>query len=207
MDQRTAMEIENMEFVKVYRAHPLRKRVEDCIKGVYESEYGARLTDFPPLLVALIDRPGEPVCAAGLRFSDDGFFSERYLSQPIDALLDKFWATPVGRTHIGEITSLAATKAGISMVLIKHIIDLFRRRSIPWAFFTATERLRASLKRTGVPMLDMGQASAGCVDQHHIWGDYYATNPRVVAVHDSMLSIVSPPKGQQTQGAGIALSA
>jgi len=201
------MKKNELRFLEVKRDHPLRARVEACIKSVYAKEYGANLTDFPELLVALIDEKGEPACAAGLRFSDEGFFSEHYLPQPINRLLDRVWASPVRRGQIGEITSLAGAKPGVSLLLIKHIVALLRQRSLTWAFFTATERLRAVLRRSGVPVLDIGQASAECVDQPGQWGGYYDTNPRVVAVHDNMLSIVSPADLPLGQKDGVAISA
>ncbi len=196
-----------MQFIEVQRTHPLRRRVESCIKGVYSNQYGASLNDFPALLVALIDEGGAVACAAGLRFGTEGFFSERYLSKPIDQILDQLWASPVGRDQVGEITSLAGIKPGASLLLFKHIVGLFQERAVSWAFFTATERLRATLRRSGVPVLDIGEASTSCVDEPAQWGAYYDTNPRVVAVHDSMLSIVPPVGLPQGQGAEIAASA
>jgi hypothetical protein len=193
-----------MQFLKIDCDHLLRRRVEDCIKTVYAEEYGASINDFPKLLVALVDDNGKPVCAAGLRFSGDGFFSERYLSQPIDRILDQAWASSVRRRQIAEVTSLVGAKPGVSLLLIKHIVDLLRQRSVSWAFFTATERLRAILRRTGVPVLDIGRTSIDCVEDPDQWGGYYDTNPRVVAVHDSMLSITEPPRPIET---GVAISA
>ncbi|MBC8269130.1 MAG: thermostable hemolysin [Rhodospirillaceae bacterium] len=193
-----------MQFLKINRRHLLRRRVEDFIKTVYAEEYGASINDFPALLVALVDNNSKPVCAAGLRFSGDGFFSERYLSQPIDRILDQAWASSVGREQIAEVTSLVGAKPGVSLFLIKHIVVLLRQRSVSWAFFTATERLRAILRRNGVPVLDIGQTSIDCVEDPDQWGGYYDTNPRVVAVHDSMLSISEPPPPLD---AGVAISA
>ncbi|NQU56412.1 MAG: thermostable hemolysin [Rhodospirillales bacterium] len=196
-----------MQFLQVHQDHLLRRRVETCINSVYSDQYGANLTDFPELLVALIDDNGEPICAAGVRFSTEGFFSERYLAHPINQLLDQVWASPVGRQQIGEITSLAGMKPGASLLLIKHIVDLLRRRSVTWAIFTATERLRAILRRSGVSVLDIGKASVDCVDDPAQWGGYYDTNPRVVAVHDSMLSIVPPADILPVSRVGVAVGA
>lgn len=189
-----------MQFLNVNPVHPLRQDVEAYIREVYSREYSANLTRFPETLVALLDDRGEISCAAGVRFSEDGFFSERYLARPIESLLDPVWASPVRREQIAEITSLAGTRPGASLILFQFMADFFRERSVSWLFFTATERLRAILRRSGAPVLDLDGADADCVDDPNQWGSYYAANPRVVALHDSMQSL-STPENQPLEAA------
>lgn len=181
-----------MPFIKINRAHPLREEAEACIIGIYADQYDATLRSFPNLLVALVDDDGDIACAAGLRFQNEGFFSEAYLDKPIERTLDPLWASAVTREQIGEITSLAGSKPGGCLLLVQHIIDLFRSQGVTWAFFTATERLRAILRRSGVPHLDVAEARIDNVDNPEQWGTYYDSHPRVVAVHDAMLTIVPP---------------
>ncbi len=181
-----------MRFLKIKRNHPLRQRVESYIHDVYAREYGADLSSFPELLVAMFDGKGELTCAAGIRFSTDGFFSERYLPRPIDRMLDPVWTGPVRRRQIAEVTSLAGTRPGASLILFKQMAAVLREHDVSWVFFTATERLRAILRRSGVPVLDLEAADPGRVDDPEQWGRYYDANPRVVALHDSMQSIDAP---------------
>lgn len=181
-----------MQFRSIERDHPLRRRVEDYIHGVYAREYGADLNSFPDLLVALFDKKGEVACAAGIRLSEDGFFSERYLARPIDRILDPLWTAPVRCEQVAEVTSLAGTRPGASLILFKQMASVLREHDVSWVFFTATERLRAILRRSGVPVLDLEAADPGRVDDPEQWGRYYDANPRVVALHDSMQSIDAP---------------
>lgn len=177
----------DMLFVVADHDHPLRLSIEDEIKATYARAYGAEVHNFADLLVALIAADGTIACAAGLRLGEDPFFSERYLEDTIENALSDIWTANVKRSEIAEVSNLAALNPGHSMRLIGHIISLLRGHGIQWAFFTATGRLRAVLKRTGVPTLDLAPALADAAP-HQVWGSYYATNPRVVALHDSMIT-------------------
>ena len=193
-----------MQFVQIPPSHPLREQAENSIRTVYADQYGAQLESFPNLLVALVDDEGEVSCAAGLRFEADGFFSEIYLDNSIENKLDPLWVSAVTREQIGEITSLAGPKPGACLLLVQHIIGLFRSNGVTWAFFTGTERLRAILRRSGVPHLDLAAARIDDVDNPLQWGTYYESNPRVVAVHDAMLTIVPPAEVARGEVATIA---
>src|SRR3989338_2822567 len=105
-----------------------------------------------------MDRDHPLRAAAGLRFADDSFFSERYLQGSIEDALSDIWKRPVIREQVAEVTCLAGRKAGMSLVLIRHIVKMCREKGIAWAFFTATDRLRTTLRRTGIPVLDMAPA-------------------------------------------------
>ena len=70
--------------IVISESHGLRLRTEEFIKDVYAKEYNAKLNLFPSKLIAMLDGQGDILCAAGLRSSDDGFFSECYLSTPIE---------------------------------------------------------------------------------------------------------------------------
>lgn len=180
-----------MFFVAMDRDHSLRTAAEEQISEVYYREYGAVLREFPNTLVALHDKDGEIVCAAGLRFAEDSFFSERYLQGAVESILSDIWKRPVTREQVAEVTCLAGRKAGMSLILIQHIVKMCRARGIAWAFFTATDRLRATLRRTGVPVLDVAPTDIRKVPNPSDWGTYYATDPRVVAIHDDMVLLGS----------------
>lgn len=68
--------------------HPLRAEVEAFVRTIYCERFGAEVRQFAPLLVALCDRHGEIVAAAGYRSAGSGpLFLERYLAAPVEALL------------------------------------------------------------------------------------------------------------------------
>lgn len=180
-----------MKFAVVDRSHPRRLDVEASIRGVYENTFGAKLGQLPERLVALFDAKGQPLVAAGIRVAEDGFFSEHYTAEPIEASLSRIWKRPIARERIAEITNLAGCHSGVAMILVGHIVRLLQGQGVCWAVFTATDRLRAMLRRTGVPALDVCAADASMISNPEMWGSYYLTSPRVVAIHEDMLRLKS----------------
>lgn len=177
-----------MQPLLITKDHPARRDVESLIATVYAREYGATVKDFADLLIALPAPGGGFQAAAGLRLSD-GFFSEVYLDRPIEQVLSDHWQPPATRAEIAEVTTLAATHPRSSHALISGIIGYLRGQGVRFAFFTVTERLHMMLKRVGVPAQLLAVAKAERVANAADWGLYYATNPRVVAIHDAFVSM------------------
>ncbi len=178
-----------MSYLRIDRSHPLRSYVEKRINLVYGKEYGAVVRSFPDTLVVGQGPGGEIVSAAGVRFYNEPFFSECYLPEAIETVLSRIWKRPVARDQVAEVTGLAGIKPGAAINLIRHIVGTCRDGGANWAFFTATDRLRAILHRTGVPTLDLAAAGIDAVPNPDDWGSYYRTNPRVVAIHYSMVAV------------------
>ena len=174
--------------ILVPQSHPARAEVEALIACVYAREYGANVTTFADLLIALPDADGQFVAAAGLRIGD-GFFSEVYLNQPIEKVLSKHWQPPATRAEIAEVTTLAAIHPNASQALFSAITGYLRGQDVRFAFFTVTERLHQMLKRAGVPAQVLADAQENCVARPEDWGHYYATNPKVVAIHDAFVTV------------------
>jgi hypothetical protein len=168
--------------------HPARGEAEALIAQVYAHEYGAKVKTFAKLLIALQDETGTIVAAAGLRLSGD-FFSEIYLDRSIESVLSDHWCPPATRDEIAEVTTLAAIRPNASHALFSAIIGFMRSQGIRFAFFTVTERLHHMLKRTGIPAEELARATPDRIDNAEDWGHYYATCPRVVAIHDAFISM------------------
>lgn len=168
--------------------HPARAEVEALIASVYAREYGARVTTFADLLIALPNPNGGFWAAAGLRLGGD-FFSEIYLDQPIEQVLSKCWQPPATRDEIAEVTTLAAVHPNASHALFSAITGYLRGQGVRFAFFTVTERLAQMLKRVGVPAQVLADARAERIANAADWGRYYASNPKVMAIHDAFVSV------------------
>lgn len=181
--------------ILVTKDHPARADVEALIRGVYAREYGANVPAFADLLIALPNPEGGFWAAAGLRFKD-GFFSEIYLDQPIEAVLSQYWQPPATRDEIAEVTTLASVHPRASLALISGIIGYLRGLDIRFAFFTVTERLSFMLKRVGVPAQVLADATADRVANAQDWGQYYAANPKVMVIHDMFVSMPATAVGQ-----------
>jgi hypothetical protein len=193
--------------VLVTKGHPARQAVEALIAQVYAREYGATVTTFADLLIALPDLEGGFRAAAGLRIGD-GFFSETYLDQPIEHILSKYWQPPATRSEIAEVTTLAASHPNASLALISGITGYLRSLGVRFAFFTVTERLGQMLKRVGVPAQTLADARADRVTNPQEWGLYYATNPKVMAIHDAFVSVCAtlPAVGTTAESRGMNIA-
>lgn len=194
--------------ILVSTGHPARKAVEALIADVYRREFGAKVTTFAEQLIALPDAGGGFCAAAGLRIGGD-FFSEIYLDQPIEHVLSKCWQPPATRDEIAEVTTLAANHPNASHALFSAITGYLREQDVRFAFFTVTERLAQMLKRVGVPAQELTSARADRVANPEEWGHYYATNPKVMAIHDAFVSVpallpVSPMEAPMEKVAGLA---
>jgi len=172
----------------IHPQHPDRAEVEALARDIYAREYGANITVFADTLVALPAPNGGYQAVAGLHIGG-GFFSEIYLERPIEVLLSDHWQPPAARSEIAEVTTLAANHPCASHTLIAAITGYLRDQGVRFAFFTVTERLHMMLMRVGVPAQYLASASHDKVSNPQDWGMYYATNPRVVAIHDAFVSL------------------
>jgi Thermostable hemolysin len=162
--------------------HPRRHSAEDFIKTVYAARYGARLETFPSRIIALLGNRDEVLCAAGLRFFDDGFFSERYLDTPIEDAVSAISARPVNRSAIFEVTTLASRAPLATTEFIAEIGAFGEEAGFEWSFFTLTRRLYLMVRRLGIALTYLAEADQGRIADSERWGTYYASQPRVYAV-------------------------
>ncbi len=170
-----------MALISVTPDHALRTEAEACIQRSYGLTYGARVVQFPKLLMALANCDGVQA-VAGLRTEADGFFCERYLAKNIPATLKQVANATADNATIVEVTSLAALRPSSFLRLIMTLRTWIPRRGFEWAIFTATERLRQTLQTQNLPLIPLAKADPSCVGNAVDWGSYYATDPMVCAV-------------------------
>lgn len=168
-------------------ADPGRQAAEDHIRRVYQGVYGAKVTDFAPLLVAASRENGEILCAAGIRTAADGFFSDAYLDGDFStALLTKIGQTVPG-SDIMEVVSLASTTPFPVLPMLDRMIDWGRSHGMTCGVFTATAPLRKLLHRTGLSYVSLCSANPAKLTNADSWGDYYRTDPWVCAFREAHL--------------------
>jgi len=177
-----------MTALVVPEQHRLRLKTELFIRDVYSREYGATLGAFPPTLMVILDKHGDISCAAGLRSSDDGFFSECYLGSSIEAMLTRLNGEEVGRESIFEISTFASRAPNSVNSFIRQIIEYGEAAGFDWAFFTLTRRLRLLLDRIGLELTPLGSADISHVTDSSAWGSYYEKDPKVFAGNRDSLS-------------------
>jgi hypothetical protein len=120
--------------------------------------------------------------ALGFRSAADGpLFLERYLDQPIEAVLAPYWGAAVERSRIVEIGSLAGNSGLALLDLWVHAAgDLGRHADIGVAVLTAP--LRAMFARLGIPIRVLAPADASRIGHAAaLWGSYYTNDPQVCA--------------------------
>jgi len=172
-----------MRTLLVPQGHVHRRAIEGLIRDIYALEYGATISGFPPLLFAMIDDDGRPVCATGLRFSSDGFFSECYLNAPIEQVLKNRTGLSADRDDIFEVSTLVSRTPRLAGRFLVQIAKFGESAGFDWAFFTATGHLQGLLKRLSLPLMEIASADRQRVIEPDRWGTYYDTSPRVYAVH------------------------
>jgi hypothetical protein len=176
-----------------------RRSAEEFIRNTYAACYGARLETFPSRIIALLDHRDEILCAAGLRFLDDGFFSESYLDAPIEDVVSAILARPVNRNAIFEVTTLASRAPLATAEFISEIGAFGERAGFEWSFFTLTRRLHLMVRRLGIALTYLGEADRRRIADSERWGTYYACQPKVYAVASRRLTMSGDgsQRGQQ----------
>jgi hypothetical protein len=168
---------------------PRRRSAEDFIKNIYAARYGARLETFPSRIIALLGDRDAILCAAGLRFFDDGFFSERYLDARIEDAVSAISASAVNRSAIFEVTTLASMAPLATAKFIAEIGAFGEKAGFEWSFFTLTRRLHLMVRRLGIAPTYLAEADRRRIADSERWGTYYACLPKVFAVASRRLKM------------------
>ena len=166
-----------------------RRSAEEFIKNTYATRYGARLETFPSRIIALLDHRDEILCAAGLRFLEDGFFSECYLDTPIEDVVSASSARAVNRSAIFEVTTLASRAPLATAEFIAAIGNFGEKAGFEWSFFTLTRRLHLMVSRLGIVPTLIAEADRRRIADSERWGSYYSCQPKVYAVASRRLKM------------------
>jgi hypothetical protein len=178
--------------------HPLRDQAEAFIRRLYAAEYGADIKKFPSRIIASLDHFDQINCAAGIRSKDDGFFSESYLNTPVEEALGRFAERKVSREQIFEVTTLASQAHRTTLHFIEAIGKFGEANGFNWSFFTLTRRLALLVSRLGHPMIQLADADQCRITDHHLWGTYYASEPKVFAIQSPRVAPGSRNPSERT---------
>lgn len=159
-----------------------RAEVEAFVRTIYACEYGARVGRLADRLLCRRGARGEILCVTGLRLPADGFFSERYLDQPVEAALARATGRSLRRDDVYEVTTLASRSPRDLPAFIDDITTFGTRQGLSWCFFTLTRRLALLVRRRGLAPVHLADADPGRVSDPASWGRYYETEPKVYGV-------------------------
>jgi hypothetical protein len=171
-----------MNLIQVSPGDAMWPVVSIFIRTTYSDHYGARLGHLPDTILALVDGQHRVLCAAGLRDGAAPFFSEYYLDDPIETIISRTAGKPVQRSEIAEVANLASRTPAATVQFMRQLILYGDTLGYNWAFFTATGRLEKILRRIQLPLIELGRAAADRVPNPELWGSYYETGPRVLAI-------------------------
>lgn len=161
-----------------------RAAVEDFIRSVYFSQFGAHIQGFLPELYVLSDGEGGMAAALGLRTAaTTPLFLECYLRQPVEQAIAGASGRPVCRHQVVEIGNLAGRDPGVLRQVLPRMGEVLRQRGFRWLCFTGHTRLVNSFRRLGIPLLVLGPAQIDALPpaDRAQWGNYYDHAPVVVA--------------------------
>lgn len=159
-------------------SHAQRGFAEAFVSAVFRRAYGARLGSFYPLLLGLNRDNGEYAAVAGIRPAGAAaLFSEHYLEQPVESLLNS------PRAGIAEIGNLAPANAGQARWLICTLSAFLMGAGFTHVVFTSVPKLRNAFSRMGLPLTRLADARREALPagQQAEWGSYYDCGPAVYA--------------------------
>jgi Thermostable hemolysin len=162
-----------------------RREVEAFIHAVFKVTYGANITEFMPMLVALRDDNGVLMGAFGMRSAaKEKLFLEQYIDMPIEQLLSKKLGKKITRDEITCIGNLAVSNPRNAGILIAHVIQHSLDIGIQWCVATAHHSLQNGLIKGGrdVYPLHLADKARLSLKEQAIWGSYYDDMPQVVAI-------------------------
>lgn len=155
-----------------------RAAIERFITDVYAQAYGARIRARYPVLMSLRDSNARVLAALGFRpAAGNALFLERYLAQPVEALLE------VPRSHIVEIGNLASAGGGSSLILYLALATHLHHKGFAWAIATGTGTLEQRFVLLGLQPRRLAAAFPLAPQQlaEDDWGHYYDARPSVLA--------------------------
>ncbi len=164
-------------------ADAARPAMETFVADRFAEAWGARVTQFLPLLLGM-QCLGHYTAVAGIRPAAQGpLFLERYLDTSVEAILSAAVQEDVPRRAIAEIGNLVAGQRGASHLLFLVLTAALHRAGYRWIVFTATHPLRNNLTRLGYPVLKLATAARDRLEPAALaeWGSYYDSEPWVMA--------------------------
>ncbi|WNJ98055.1 thermostable hemolysin [Vibrio ruber] len=171
----------SMTLEMIGEAHPMRHQVEQYITARYSSAFDAKIEQFMPQFLALLQGRGiQSIC--GYRAASEAhLFLEQYLDCAAEQAVSEAFAQHIDRTTLIEFGQLASFSKGISPFHFYLIAQRLVEMGYQWCICTVTDPLYALMKRLGLNPVVIAQADAQRVSNASQWGSYYQLRPRIVA--------------------------
>lgn len=162
-----------------------RAEIEQFIAAIFFQACGAKVKAFLPTLMSLRDLDGKLIAACGIRNAGaERLFLENYTDQPIEQLLSEKVGSTVLRSDIVEVGNYSVAELGVSRMLLAAIVHQLHATSKQWAVFTAIQLVQNALFKQNIFPKVLCDADINHLppEDRADWGDYYAQNPKVMAI-------------------------
>lgn len=161
------------------------KDATTLVQNKYKRTFDADVMPKPDCFVAcyvpsLEGTGSELVACTGVTFgSSKRFFSERYLDEPVEALLSRVDGVPVSRESIVEVGSLASIQRDVGSELVRITPLLMWCLGKQYIFCTASQPLRRLFTRVGITFQPLAESNISRLDEadRGRWGSYYELQP------------------------------
>lgn len=165
----------------------------ELVRTTYAAQFGADVMPDPDcFIVGTSGDADAPVAAcAGVSFaSDRPFFSERYLDEPVEALIGRHFGAEPPRDGVVEIGPLAGgvARAGGEIIRVTPILAWCMGKQ--YILCTSTRKLSVQLRRVGIEFTPFARATADRLpaEDRPKWGTYYEQEPTVGVIALGALS-------------------
>jgi hypothetical protein len=161
-----------------------KERVKQFVEANFQTYYNAKVGDFLPNMLALLDSQWTIKASLGYQSALDAkLYLENYLTCSIEqTIADHLSVERPSRSQILEVGNLASGSPGATRRLILNLASHFEKQGFKWLVMTATPHVRNSFEKlnVGLNLHRVAKADAGAVantDSH--WGTYFDQKPQV----------------------------
>jgi hypothetical protein len=160
----------------------MRDVAEAFVRESFYRTYHATIRTFMPTLLVLTDASGAMHGAVGCRAAaDEDLFLERWLSRPIEELLEERGGPPAPRADILELGDFACRDSSAARRLITLLPFFLLEHEHRWVTFIAAAGERRSLRNVGAQCIELGAAEGACVRHPAARRGHSTRDPRVMA--------------------------
>lgn len=163
-----------------------RAQIKDFISRQFAFHFGAEASIEPPVLIGAWNAQRQLVGALGLRTFAHGFFSQKYLAQPLfqvmqSALVRDVLVRDIGPTAVVEVVHLAVASPAIITPLLEALADHLNEAGFRYLVCTATRCLQRFFRKRGWSITTLAKAEPTALGTDAAaWGAYYAQEPAVI---------------------------
>lgn len=166
----------------VNRTHKRRAEVEKFVYDSYQRNFGARLTEYFPLILCIYSSDDKRlISAVGLRYAHkQKLFSECYLQESIEQTIATMQNELTSRCKIVELGNFAVRDRQDLHFVMPILGKFIKTLKVDWAIYTLTRPIKYYFNKLGVQLDFITAADISAVNgAAQNWGRYYHFKPAV----------------------------